>query len=82
MPCCTSEPGSRTPAVPIQLPLDGADNRVGFEVVRIGVSANVCGVWHRDDSARIIFLSLQEGPHKPAVKDLKNIAKIVVPHFW
>jgi hypothetical protein len=64
----------------VSLSLDGAQGVYGAEGVAIG--NNVCGVWHRDDSDRIIDLSLKKSPHRDALKDFKKIAKIIVAQFW
>jgi hypothetical protein len=64
----------------VPLPLDGAQGRYGAAGVAIGL--NVCGVWHRADTNRIITVTLKESQHRHAVKDLTTIANIVVPDFW
>jgi hypothetical protein len=64
----------------VPLPRDGAQGSYGAAGVAIGL--NVCGVWHRDDTDRLITLTLKESQHRNAVKDLTAIAKIVLPKFW
>jgi hypothetical protein len=64
----------------VSLPLDGAQGSFGAEGVAFG--ENVCGVWHRDDSNRIISVIMKESQHRNAVKDLKKIINIVVSQFW
>jgi hypothetical protein len=64
----------------VSLPLDGAQGSFGAEGVAFGL--NICGVWHRDDSDRIISINIKETQHRNAVKDLKKIAKIMVSQFW
>jgi hypothetical protein len=64
----------------VSLPLDGAQG--SFGAVGFTVGENVCGVWHRGDSNRIITVDVKETPHRNAVRDFKKITNILVSNFW
>ncbi len=64
----------------VSLPNDGAQNSAGYKGIKIGL--NVCGVWDRYDSHRIIFLGLQQSQNKPVVKHFTKIANTAVSAFW
>jgi hypothetical protein len=64
----------------VSLPPDGGQGSFGAEGVAFG--ENICGVWHRADSSRIIYVTVKETSHRNAVADLKKIANIVVSKFW
>lgn len=63
------------------LPRDGAQNSAGYQSIK-GAALNLCGVWDRYDSHRIIVLTLGQSKHKPVVKHLKEMAKTAVSAFW
>jgi hypothetical protein len=43
---------------------------------------NVCGVWGRTDSHRIIVVILEGSASKPTVRRFRKIAATAVPRFW
>jgi hypothetical protein len=69
----------------VALPRHGAQNSAGYAGAG-GAGGkdqlNVCGVWDRYDSHRIIVIILETSQHKPTVKRFKKVTKTAVPSFW
>ncbi len=52
----------------------GAQQSIGYQGIK-GSARNVCGVWDRTDTNRIIVILLDQSKHKPVVNHLEMIAK-------
>jgi hypothetical protein len=59
----------------------GAQHSIGYQGVN-GAARDLCGVWDRTDTDRIIVLLLNESKHAPAVKHMEKLAKTSVAAFF